>query len=48
LETGVMLGDVTGFDRTFRIGYGFDYPFTSFGPTVGSTHEINLTFSLYR
>lgn len=48
LETGVMLGDVTGFDRTFRIGYGFDYSFTSFGPTVGSTHEINLTFSLYR
>ncbi|TXB61332.1 PorP/SprF family type IX secretion system membrane protein [Phaeodactylibacter luteus] len=48
LETGVVLGDVSGFDNTFRIGYGFDYSFSSFGPTAGSTHEINLTMSLYR
>ncbi|MEZ5043425.1 MAG: PorP/SprF family type IX secretion system membrane protein [Saprospiraceae bacterium] len=45
LETGVTLGENAGFDNTIRFGYGFDYSFTSFGPYVGSTHEINLTFS---
>jgi type IX secretion system PorP/SprF family membrane protein len=46
LEAGVNLSQ--DYDRTFRIGYGFDYSFSSFGPTAGSTHEINLTYSLYR
>ncbi len=46
LETGVMLGN--SFDNTIRIGYGFDYSFSSFGPTAGGTHEINLTFSFDR
>ena len=46
LETGVNLSQ--DYDRTFRVGYGFDYSFSSFGPTAGSTHEINLAFSLYR
>lgn len=48
LETGVMLGDLAGYENTFRIGYGFDYSFSSFGPSAGATHEINLTMSLYR
>lgn len=46
LETGFLLGGNLGFDNTFRIGYGFDYSFNSFGPSVGSTHEINLTIAL--
>lgn len=43
LETGFALGN--GFDNTIKIGYGFDYSFSSFGPSAGSTHELNLTFS---
>jgi len=46
LETGVNLSQ--DYDRTFRVGYGFDYSFSSFGPSAGSTHEINLAFSFYR
>lgn len=48
LETGVLLGDTAGFDNSFKIGYGYDYSFSSFGPSAGSTHEINLAFSLFR
>ena len=48
LETGFMLGESLGFDNVFRIGYGFDYSFSSFGPVAGTTHEINLTISLDR
>lgn len=48
LETGFLLGESLGFDNVFRIGYGFDYSFSSFGPSVGATHEINLTISLDR
>ncbi len=44
LETGFVLGGL-GYDNTFRVGYGFDYSFTSFGPYTGATHEINLTYS---
>jgi len=45
LETGVTLGENAGFDNTIRFGYGFDYSFTTGGPYLGSTHEINLTFA---
>ncbi len=48
LETGFLLGDGLGFDNILRMGYGFDYSFSSFGPSAGATHEINLTFSLDR
>ncbi|HRF38562.1 MAG TPA: PorP/SprF family type IX secretion system membrane protein [Saprospiraceae bacterium] len=48
LETGFLLGQNLGFDNIFRIGYGFDYSFSSFGPSIGATHEINLTLSLDR
>lgn len=48
LEAGFALGENVGFDNTLRFGYGFDYSFSSFGPSAGYTHEINLTFSLER
>ncbi len=48
LETGVQLGDTASFDRTFKVGYGFGYSFSPFGPTAGTTHEINLAYSLFR
>ena len=48
LDAGFIIGDAFAGDDIFRIGYGFDYSFSSFGPTVGSTHEINLTMSLDR
>lgn len=48
LDAGVVLGEAAGFDSTFRFGYGFDYSFSSFGPSAGSTHEINLTYSFTR
>ncbi len=46
IEGGFLLGENMGFDNTLRIGYGYDYSFTSFGPSAGSTHEINLSYSL--
>lgn len=46
IETGFLLGD--GVDNIIRIGYGFDYSFTSFGPSAGSTHELNVSFSFDR
>ncbi len=45
LETGLLLGESAGFDSNFKLGYGFDYSFSSFGPFAGSTHEINLSYS---
>lgn len=39
LETGFVL------DERFRVGYGFDYSFNSYGPNIGSTHEINLNYA---
>jgi type IX secretion system PorP/SprF family membrane protein len=43
-ETGVNLS--RDYDRVFRVGYGYDYSFSTFGPTAGATHEINLVLSL--
>lgn len=45
LEAGFLLGDNTGFDQNFKVGYGYDYSFSSFGPFAGGAHEINLSFS---
>lgn len=47
-ETGVLLGDNAGFDSTIRIGYGFDYNFSSFGPAAGTTHEISVSYSMQK
>jgi type IX secretion system PorP/SprF family membrane protein len=44
-ETGVILGKSMGMGTNFKIGYGFDYSFQSYGPYVGTTHEFNLSFS---
>lgn len=48
IDTGIVLGEAAGFDSTIRFGYGFDYSFSSFGPTAGTTHEVNLTYSFAR
>ncbi len=45
LELGYVITDFISDDSNFKIGYGFDYSFSSFGPDVGSTHEINLSYS---
>jgi len=45
-ETGVLIGENAGFNSNIRIGYGFDYNFTSFGPTAGTTHEISVSYSI--
>ncbi|MEM9991703.1 MAG: PorP/SprF family type IX secretion system membrane protein [Bacteroidota bacterium] len=45
IEAGLLVGDVISYGRNLKIGYGFDYSFTSFGPTVGATHEINIAFA---
>lgn len=46
LETGFTFGENLGWDSILKIGYGFDYSFNTFGPDVGSTHEINISFSM--
>ncbi|MCB9082661.1 MAG: PorP/SprF family type IX secretion system membrane protein [Lewinellaceae bacterium] len=46
LEAGFVLGENVGMTNTLKIGYGYDYSFSTFGPTVGSTHEINLSMSI--
>ncbi len=48
LETGLILGENYDLENNFKIGYGFDYSFNTFGPEVGSTHEINLSYSIGR
>ena len=48
VEAGVTLGDNAGLDNIIRIGYGLDYSFSSFGPSVGSTHELQVSFALDR
>lgn len=45
LETGLLIGDKSSYSN-FRVGYGFGHSFTSFGPFVGTTHEINIAYSL--
>jgi type IX secretion system PorP/SprF family membrane protein len=46
IETGVLLGENIGLSNTLRIGYGYDYSFSAFGPSTGGSHEINITYSL--
>ena len=46
LETGFALGESLGWDNIFKLGYGFDHSFNTFGPDAGSTHEINISFSI--
>lgn len=44
LEFGLKLGD----ERIFRLGYGYDAPFTATSTYFGSSHEINLTIAFDR
>lgn len=44
LDGGVLIGEM-GFTSLLKIGYGFDYTFSTFGPTVGPAHEINIAYS---
>ncbi len=45
VEAGFLMGENVGLDNNFRVGYGLDFFFSSFGPSVGSTHEINVAYS---
>jgi type IX secretion system PorP/SprF family membrane protein len=44
-ELGFILGKNVGFDSNFRVGYGFDYSSQTYGSFVGTTHEVNLSYS---
>jgi type IX secretion system PorP/SprF family membrane protein len=44
-EAGFNLGDNVGFDNNLKIGYGYDYSFATFGPSVGNTHELQVSYS---
>ena len=46
IEGGFLLGDNLGFNNTVRIGYGYDYSFSSHGPYTGGAHEINVSYSI--
>jgi len=41
-ETGFVIAD------HLRVGYGFDYSFSSFGPSARGTHEVNVNFSFQK
>jgi len=45
LEAGFLLGDNLGYGQNLKVGYGYDYSFSSFGPSVGGAHEINVAYS---
>lgn len=44
-EGGVFIGNPSK-KNSLKIGYGFDYPFSSYGSVFGSAHEINLALLL--
>ncbi|MEO1518525.1 MAG: PorP/SprF family type IX secretion system membrane protein [Bacteroidota bacterium] len=46
LELGFLMGENIGADNNLKIGYGFDYFFSDFGPSTGGTHEINVSYSI--
>ena len=45
-KLGFLLGENVGADNNFKIGYGFDYSFSDFGPSAGGTHELNVSYSI--
>ncbi|MEL7222222.1 MAG: PorP/SprF family type IX secretion system membrane protein [Bacteroidota bacterium] len=47
-EAGFNLGDNVGLYNNFKVGYAYDYSFSSFGPTVGNTHELQVSYSFDR
>jgi type IX secretion system PorP/SprF family membrane protein len=44
-ETGFILGKNMGFENNIKFGYGFDYATRTYAPFVGTSHEVNLSFS---
>ena len=46
IEGGILLGENLGFDNTLKVGYGYDYSFSSYGPYTGGSHEINITYAI--
>lgn len=47
-EAGINVGQSYNADANFRIGYGYDYSFSSFGPSAGGTHELQVAVALAR
>jgi hypothetical protein len=47
-EAGINVGQSYNAESNFRVGYAYDYSFSSFGPSVGGTHEIQLAVALNR
>ena len=47
-EAGFNLGENVGLYNNVKIGYGYDYSFSSFGPSVGNTHELQVSYSFDR
>ena len=47
-EAGVNVGQSYGGDANFRLGYAYDYSFSSFGPSLGGTHELQVSVALDR
>jgi len=44
-EAGFNLGDNLGLYNNLKIAYGYDYSYSTFGPSVGDTHEIQVSYS---
>lgn len=44
-EAGLLIGQNAGLDNNLKIGYGLDYSYSTFGPTAGAAHEINISYS---
>lgn len=44
-EGGVFVGNPAK-KSSIKIGYGFDYPFSSYGTVFGTAHEVNIAFML--
>ena len=47
-EAGLNIGQATNGDQNFRVGYGYDYSVSTFGPSVGGAHEIQLAVGIFR
>ena len=47
-EAGFNLGENVGLYNNVKIGYSYDYSFSSFGPSVGNTHELQVSYSFDR
>ncbi|RME96908.1 MAG: type IX secretion system membrane protein PorP/SprF [Bacteroidetes bacterium] len=47
-EAGVNLGENAGLYNNIRVGYSYDYSFSTFGPIAGDTHEIQVAYSFDR